>query len=1112
MTRLEPALQRSESRSVIEMQSRRGSANTSRRGSISMSRRGSVSQHTDTRRETEQSSSRAIFKRANRFLSRDREQEDGSPPAPVRYFERGHPLPANHSPERKATIPYRNPDLGLPSYRRRSDNLSNEAMSGLSPQRHMSYSNFRRGDSQSRASPRSSSPRSTNVSPQRRGESRSSPHRRGSTGHRTSHTSSQQASGKCTPSRRRDSVVTRTTSPSRSSGTNKYGETFSPAHKRSPSQSSYGHSLDSEKLYKNLKSIVSSAESDISEERNGWSKRHSDVEIDGDYNERRHSGRNSGRSSRKSGARNTGYNSRDFSPKRGYRDDKTSRGSRNSGYNSGSNSPGASTPYQDYDEHGILKNGTSKNKSQRNGGYSDTSGKQSRSDSRHSLSPTHSSLSPASPASTPNISQSRRSRDQVPSPDLPKSQALISETDKPVNDRSRSNIRRGLEALILSENTRSSSQPAVPEMTIEDYVIIADIPRSKLYPEEEEAIIVRRRPQSRSPRRDNQHSYGDGRYDCEREVSEERGRGRERERGRDRREKERRRLDKEMGGSSKTNSTASGHTQRSSKNGESIRMVNGKQKGPEEPPQMQGWMYMLDEDEEWRKHWFVISDSGLRYYRDSGAEERDEADGEIYLRHCLRVEEFDADKNYGLQLHMRDGLVTLSAMTSRIRRNWIDTLRRRISFRDSAESIRYPDNSDISDREDSGSQNAPPAPHDPGSGVGGPYQDEPHMTSSPLTNRREAGEGRDRELERRLEGRTKWFQEGISDREGEDPWDKVELKKGAVTTVILTQPQVPDAQTGPDIEKKWADFEQLPIGEKRSPVGVQNPQTTNEVLQGEVLTLRQQIEALRQVRVAAGVCGPDAPCALKLEQLEKEHRERRQKIHEEHERERREMERDKQRLLQEEAKNAVQAMEALRKAHREEIEKLKAHGGGETTDPSIRQQLRESLSLQHELDGLSERYSQQCLELNRIQNSTEERNGEIRRKEREMEQLRQENQELQARLMEEISLMRSFITGQRSGVVPLGSYERSTSELEMLLKVKESEVEFLHKEISCLRKEVQTLTKENEALSERYKQVYVELTELRGRSERDINALKEHLKLTDAALEEGRLLGNSTNQ
>uniref|UniRef100_A0A673G6K4 TRIO and F-actin binding protein a n=1 Tax=Sinocyclocheilus rhinocerous TaxID=307959 RepID=A0A673G6K4_9TELE len=450
-------------------------------------------------------------------------------------------------------------------------------------------------------------------------------------------------------------------------------------------------------------------------------------------------------------------------------------------------------------------------------------------------------------------------------------------------------------------------------------------------------------------------------------------------------------------------------------------------------------MYMLDEDEEWRKHWFVISDSGLRYYRDSGAEERDEADGEIYLRHCLRVEEFDADKNYGLQLHMRDGPVTLSAMTSRIRRNWIDTLRRRISFRDSLdcsddnlEGKLHPDNSDIS----SSSQNAPsrtsPAPHDPGSDVDGPYQDEPHKMTSLLTKRREAGEGRDQELERRLEGRTKWFQEGISDKEGEDPWDKVELKKGVVTPVILTRLQVPDTQTGPDIEKKWADFELLPIGEESSPVGVQNPQTTNEVLQGEVVSLRQQIEALRQVRVAAGVCDPDAPCALKLEQMEKEHRERLQKIHDEHERERREMERDKHRLLQEEAKNAVQAMEALRKAHREEIEKLKAHGGGETTDPSITQQ-RESLSLQQELDGLSERYSQQCVELSRIQNNTEERNGKIRQKEREMEQLRQENQELQARLTEEISLMRSFITGQRSGVVPLGSYERSTSELEVRL-------------------------------------------------------------------------------
>lgn len=32
-------------------------------------------------------------------------------------------------------------------------------------------------------------------------------------------------------------------------------------------------------------------------------------------------------------------------------------------------------------------------------------------------------------------------------------------------------------------------------------------------------------------------------------------------------------------------------------------------------------------------------------------------------------------------------------------------------------------------------------------------------------------------------------------------------------------------------------------------------------------------------------------------------------------------------------------MEALRKAHQEEIERLKGHGGGEPTDPSVKEQL-----------------------------------------------------------------------------------------------------------------------------------------------------------------------------
>ncbi|KAK2113472.1 hypothetical protein P7K49_007738, partial [Saguinus oedipus] len=79
---------------------------------------------------------------------------------------------------------------------------------------------------------------------------------------------------------------------------------------------------------------------------------------------------------------------------------------------------------------------------------------------------------------------------------------------------------------------------------------------------------------------------------------------------------------------------------------------------------------------QWKKHWFVLTDSSLEYYRDSTAEEADELNGEIGLRSCTDVPEYAVQHSYGFQIHTKDVTYTLLAMTSGIWQNWIEALRK----------------------------------------------------------------------------------------------------------------------------------------------------------------------------------------------------------------------------------------------------------------------------------------------------------------------------------------------------------------------------------------------------------------------------------------------------
>ncbi|XP_031584557.2 TRIO and F-actin binding protein b [Oreochromis aureus] len=527
-----------------------------------------------------------------------------------------------------------------------------------------------------------------------------------------------------------------------------------------------------------------------------------------------------------------------------------------------------------------------------------------------------------------------------------------------------------------------------------------------------------------------------------------------------------------------------------------------------------GWMSKLDERGEWKKHWFVLTDAGLKYYRDSTAEEKDDLDGEIDLKSCVNVSEFDVEKNYGFQIQTREAVFILSAMTAGIRRNWIEVLKKCIRPSSSPDITQLPD----SDKENSNdrvllSSRRPTSRH-------GEAQSEipastpsshrrfdyvelspvPASSSLRLASQREAGEGQGREHSQRQEERNTSSQ-----------WDAVLSRKGTGSNQKLRMEE--------EIEKKWAEFEQMPVKEMSSLPSVgsrASGQTANEALQREVASLRQQVEQLQRKGGEGGGggvrggCGPEAPCSRSLLAMERAHRQALEELQKQHDRQVKELEAQKDRLLLQEAQDTARVMEALKKKHKEElereVEKVKRLSSGAVDSQTLRAlHQAETQASQRELAGLSERYSQKCLELNRAEQNNAEREREISRKERDMEQLRKENQDLKARLTEEMKRIQSAIRDHGSE----DNKNRMPCELEVLLRMKDNEIQYLQKEISCLRNELQFLNMEKQLACKRYGELQEELSGMKGRNEREIHSLKEHLKLAMAALQEGQKLGNS---
>ncbi|XP_034987451.2 myosin phosphatase Rho-interacting protein isoform X6 [Zootoca vivipara] len=588
-----------------------------------------------------------------------------------------------------------------------------------------------------------------------------------------------------------------------------------------------------------------------------------------------------------------------------------------------------------------------------------------------------------------------------------------------------------------------------------------------------------------------------------------------------------------------------------------------------------GWLTKQYEDGQWKKHWFVLTDQSLRYYRDSVAEEAADLDGEIDLSTCFDVTEYPVQRNYGFQIHTKEGEFTLSAMTSGIRRNWIQTIMKHVrpTTAPDVTSSLPEEKSKTSSSFDacpkpSEKQDAEQAEIDPeqkrsrarerrregrsktfdwaefrpiqqalaqerASVVGASKGSSAPFTKDPGSTETDPGE-LERERARRREERRKRF-ESLDAPDGGGPEDFSRMEVDRLPSPSETKPQ----NVHVEIEQRWHQVETTPLREEKqvpiAPLHLAHPDDSSEALHKQHLTtllekeleqsqkaaseLLEQNRALQdQLKVALGREQSaregyvlQATCERGFAAMEETHQKKIEDLQRQHQRELEKLREEKDRLLAEETAATISAIEAMKNAHREELEREleKTHRSqissiNSDIEALQRQYLEELQSVQRELEVLSEQYSQKCLENAHLAQALEAERQALRQCQRENQELNAHNQELNNRLAAEITRLRTLVTGE-GGFEMAGSpltQGKDAYELEVLLRVKESEIQYLKQEISSLKDELQTALRDKKYASDKYKDIYTELSIVKAKADCDISRLKEQLKAATEALGE----------
>uniref|UniRef100_A0A669DHV3 Myosin phosphatase Rho interacting protein n=1 Tax=Oreochromis niloticus TaxID=8128 RepID=A0A669DHV3_ORENI len=255
-----------------------------------------------------------------------------------------------------------------------------------------------------------------------------------------------------------------------------------------------------------------------------------------------------------------------------------------------------------------------------------------------------------------------------------------------------------------------------------------------------------------------------------------------------------------------------------------------------------------------------------------------------------------------------------------------------------------------------------------------------------------------------------------------------------------------------------------------------------------------------------------ATCERGFAAMEESHQKVIDELQKKHQRELENLKEEKERLLDEETAATIAAIEAMKNAHRTELEKelekaRKANSNTENADiEEIRRQHEEELcSFQREIEVLSEQYSQKCLENAHLAQALEAERQALRQCQRENQELNAHNQELNNRLAAEITKMRSMTSEDGVGDTNTTIQGKELYELEVMMRVKESEVQYLKQEINSLKDELQAAQRDKKYATDKYKDIYTELSIVKAKAERDLGRLRDQLQLAHEALGEPAL-------